>query len=191
MQTHKMAVKWHLHASVGMSEGIIMEYNICKYRSGLQSVLPIKHVNVRALHILAWVCTRRSSSCSNGLDFPNPLCVKLQLKERGVSASVPTLSNFLFANASCVSCNVFLSMQHTTKATPEAHLAKLLVRHIKLLWTSSPCSKVVWDELLDERQQKRHFSTLNDDIILEVNGVHPSLHSQVCRSSSEVRSGAL
>lgn len=85
-----------------------MEYNNCSYRSGLWTVLLIKHVNVRALHILAWVCTRRSPSCSNGLDFPNPLCViKLQLKERGVSASVPALSDFLFANASRVSCNIF------------------------------------------------------------------------------------
>lgn len=51
------------------------------------TVLLIKHVNVRALHVLACVCTHRSQSCYNSLDFTNPLCVtKLQQKEReGVS----------------------------------------------------------------------------------------------------------
>lgn len=33
-------------------------------------------------------------------------------------------------------------MQHNREAAPDAHLAKLLMRHVELLWTSSPCSKV-------------------------------------------------
>lgn len=33
-------------------------------------------------------------------------------------------------------------MQHNREAAPDAHLAKLLMRHVELLWTSSPRSKV-------------------------------------------------